>query len=164
MRPRSSYCSNASIIITNKFAQHVETAEELRIPIPQPPAVIIPIGRWSRVTEKAVRLAFLLSDDITGVHINMEGDDGKWLEDLWREKIEKPARAARRAVPKLRFLDSPYRWLYQPIVDFVKTVEDEKPGRVVAIIIPELVERARYTYLLHPRRLARLRPLEFRIR
>lgn len=138
-------------------ARQVGTREEVQIPISQPPAVIIPISGWSRVTEKAVRLALLLSDDITAVHVNMEGDNGNKLKDVWREKVEQPARAARRPVPKLQCIDSPYRWLDQPIVDFVKEAEQEKSGRVLAVIIPELVERHWYTYLLHPRRGERLR-------
>lgn len=140
-------------------ARQLETADELQLPVPLPPAVIIPIGGWNRVTEKAVRLALLLSDDITAVHVNMEGDDGKGLVDTWREKVERPTRAASRPVPKLQFIDSPYRWLHQPIVEFVKAAKQEKPGRVVAVIIPELVERNWYTHLLHPRRGARLRKL-----
>lgn len=111
------------------------------------------------MTEKAIRLALLLSDDITAVHVNMEGDDGKGLVDTWREKVERPTRAASRPVPKLQFIDSPYRWLHQPIVEFVKAAKQEKPGRVVAVIIPELVERNWYTHLLHPRRGAQLRKL-----
>jgi len=34
---------------------------------------------------------------------------------------------------------SRYRQIYQPILGFVKKTERQKPGRLIAVIIPELV-------------------------
>ncbi len=50
-----------------------------------------------------------------------------------------PARAAGSVVPRLEIVYSPYRQLYQPILGFVKKTEKQKPGRLIAVIIPELV-------------------------
>ncbi|MDQ1470453.1 MAG: hypothetical protein QOJ99_1933, partial [Bryobacterales bacterium] len=142
-----------------KDAQEMLSAQEVQVSSLRPPAVIIPVDSWNRGTEKAVRLALMLSDDITALHISMEEDDQKRLKEIWKEKVERPVRATRSVVPSLRVVDSPYRWLYQPIVEFVKKTREEKPDRLIAVIIPELIERHWYTYLLHPRRGARLRHL-----
>jgi amino acid transporter len=115
----------------------------------QPPVVIIPLDAWNRVSEKALQFALLLSDDITAVHIATERDDKQRLRELWREKVEKPAEALNGVVPRLKIIDSPYRRLYEPILDFVNTVKRERSGRLVAVIIPELVEPHWYEYLLH---------------
>ena len=56
-------------------------------------------------------------------------------------------------------VDSPYRWLYQPILDAVKKIRNEKPDRLIAVIIPELIERHWYTHLLHPQQARKLRRL-----
>jgi amino acid transporter len=142
-----------------KDAQEMLSVQEVQVSSLRPPAVIIPVDSWNRGTEKAVRLALMLSDDITALHISMEEDDQKRLKEIWKEKVERPVRATRSVVPSLRVVDSPYRWLYQPIVEFVKKTREEKPDRLIAVIIPELIERHWYTYLLHPRRGARLRHL-----
>jgi hypothetical protein len=145
-----------------KDARELEQAQEVQVSNLRPPAVIIPIQDWNRVTEKALELALMLSEDITALHISIEEDDQKALEKIWKEKVERPVRAMRSVVPSLQIVDSPYRWLYQPILDFVKKTRNEKPDRLITVIIPELIERHWYTYLLHPRRGAKLRSLLYK--
>ena len=66
--------------------------------------MIIPIGGWDKVAERALRFGLRLSDDITAVHVTTEQDDPKRLRELWAENVEKPARAAHSAVPRLEIL------------------------------------------------------------
>jgi hypothetical protein len=49
---------------------------------------------------------------------------------------------ARCATPRLKIVDSPYRRLYEPILEVMKDVREEEPDRVIAVVIPKLVERA----------------------
>ena len=141
------------------FAQEVAAPQEFPVSDRRPPAVIVPLKDWNRAAEKAVRLALLLSDDITALHVSTEEDDGRRLKEIWRERIEGAGRTARSRIPHLQIVDSPYRWLYQPILEAVKRIRKEKPDRLIAIIIPELVERHWYTYLLHPQQARKLRRL-----
>lgn len=46
-------------------------------------------------------------------------------------------------------LRSRYRRLFRPLVRFVTAVARAHPGRPVAVVIPQLVERRWYHYLLH---------------
>jgi amino acid transporter len=130
----------------------------------QPPVVIIPIESWNRLAEKALRFGLLLSDDVTAVHVSTEKDDKKRLRTLWKERVETPAKSAGLPVPALKIVDSPYRRLYQPILDFVNKVKTEKPDRLIAVVIPELVEPHWYEYLLHSLHSARLRALLYQQR
>jgi amino acid transporter len=116
---------------------------------PQPPVVIIPIEGLNRVAEKALEFAVLLSNEITAVHISIENDDKQRLRELWTENVEKPARAANVPVPRLVIIDSPYRRVYEPIVDYVKRTKEEKPDRLIAVVIPELANPRWYEALLH---------------
>jgi hypothetical protein len=127
----------------------------------RPPVVVIPVDRWNRVTERAVRFGMEMSDDITAVHVSTEHEDTKRLRKAWIEKVEKPARAAKSAVPQLAIIRSPYRQIYEPILRFVKKIEAEKKDRVVAVVIPELVEPHWYEKLLHNIRSIVLRALLF---
>lgn len=122
---------------------------ELQASKVQIPIVIIPIDGWNRVTEKALRFGLLLSDNITAIHIATEHDDKRRLQNLWTEKVEEPAKSVNSAVPRLEIIDSPYRRINQPILDYVAKTTKQNPGRTIAVIIPELVEPHWYEYLLH---------------
>ena len=71
--------------------------------------------------------------------------------------VEKPAAAANFAVPRLVIIPSPYRSIEEPIINFIKEIRRKEPERLVAVIIPELVEPHWYEYVLHNLHAARLR-------
>jgi hypothetical protein len=144
-----------------KIAKETGAALQLRCSDLQPPVVIVPIYGWNRVAEKAVRFGLQLSDDVTAVHISTEDDDAQGLQKLWADKVEKPAKAANSSIPRLEIISSPYRMLQQPIVDFVNKAKKEKPDRLIAVIIPQMVEPHWYQYLLHGWDAAWLRTLLF---
>ena len=131
-----------------KIAREVGAGIQLRASTLQPPVVIIPINDWNRVSEKAVRFGLLLSDDITALHVSTENEDTQQLRELWAEKVEKPAKAANSPIPRLEIVLSPYRWIHQPILDFVNKAKKEKPDRLIAVIIPQLVEPHWYEVLV----------------
>ncbi len=63
-----------------------------------------------------------------------------------------PARAAGRRVPELAVIDSPYRFVIVPIVEYVLAVEKANPHRRVIAMAPEIVDRRWYNYFLHSHR------------
>jgi len=132
-----------------RIAREVEQPCQLDLDDLQPPIVIIPIDCWNRVVERAVRFSLQISDEITAVHVRTEKGDDQQLRELWAENVEKPAKAAKSAVPRLEIIYSPYRQLYQPILDFVNKAKKKNPNRTLAVVIPELVEPHWYEYLLH---------------
>ena len=56
-------------------------------------------------------------------------------------------------------VQSPYRLILTPIVDYVLEAERNSPDRQVAVILPELVEKHWYHYFLHNKRAAVLKAL-----
>jgi amino acid transporter len=144
-----------------KVAREIGAPLKLRTSNSKPPVVIVPIDGWNRVAEKAVRFGLLLSDDVTAVHVNTEDDDTQGLKELWADKVEKPAKAANSPIPRLEIIPSPYRMLHQPILDFVNKAKKEKPDRLIAVVIPQLVQPHWYQYLLHDLDAAKLRTLLF---
>jgi amino acid transporter len=132
-----------------KIAREVGQAIDLHPSEVKAPAVIIPIKRWDRVAERAVRFGLLLSNDITAIHVSTGQDDKGRLKELWREKVEKPAEVLHLAIPRLTIIDSPYRQICEPIIEFVNGIAKEKADRPVAVIIPEVVEPHWYEFLLH---------------
>jgi amino acid transporter len=116
-----------------------------------PPLVIMPVDRWSRLTEKGLRFALSLSKDVQAVHVDC-GDDEKSICDMWEEKVAGPLRKAGLPVPELVSLKSPYRYVITPLVDYILEQEKSHPNRQIAILVPELVVRHWYENLLHNQR------------
>ncbi len=122
------------------------------------PIIVLPVDRWSAVAEKALRYAWTLSHEILAVNVNC-GKDSEDLRNNWPRLVEAPARAAGLEPPKLVILDSPYRFIVKPIVDFVIQQQLSQPDRVVTVMIPELVESHWWHYLLHNHRPEAIRTL-----
>ena len=122
------------------------------------PIVVLPIDRWSRVSEKALRYAWTLSKEIHVVNVHC-GEDTDSLCRRWAELVETPAKAAGLPAPKLVVLESPYRFIVKPIVDYAMERQDAEPDRVITVLVPELVEDHWYHYLLHNNRPEAIRAL-----
>ncbi len=122
------------------------------------PLVIVPVDRWSAVAEKALRYAWTLSREIIAVNVQCgkESDD---LKACWAEMVEKPATAAGLHPPKLVMLESPYRFIVKPIVNFAILQQEAQPERTITVMIPELVESHWWHYLLHNNRPEAIRAL-----
>ena len=56
-------------------------------------------------------------------------------------------------------MESPYRFVITPIVDYVLEVEQTHPGRRIAVLIPELIETHWYHTFLHNNRAEMLKAL-----
>jgi amino acid transporter len=146
-----------------EITREVSRSVELKTAV-QPPIVIIPIGGWDRVAERALRFGMEMSDDVIALHVTTENEEANGLRELWTKNVEQPAKEAEASVPRLEILRSPYRQIYDPILDFVRKTRKEKTDRLIAVIIPELVEPHWYEYLLHNHHGAVLRTLLFRER
>jgi amino acid transporter len=139
-------------------AQEIETKSPVDTKNLCDPVVLIPIDRWSLVSERALRYAWTLSEDIHALHV-ICGEDTKHLKDQWGDVVEKPAKAAGLPAPQLVVLDSPYRFIVRPIVDYALQMQGTHPDRNITVLIPELVESHWYHYLLHNNRPEAIRAL-----
>lgn len=123
-----------------------------------PPLVVVPIQRWGRVAKKALRFALKISPEIRAVHVDC-GEETITLREEWSRFVEEPTKQAGVSTPDLVVLTSPYRAIVTPLVDYILEVERNSPNRQVAVLIPELVERHWYDYLLHNKRAQVLKAL-----
>jgi hypothetical protein len=115
------------------------------------PVVVLPIDRWSRISEKALSFALSMSNDIRCVHVvTTEGPDP--FCDQWECDIAAPLRNAGKCVPQLVRLPSQFRYILAPVVDYVLSVERETDYKKVCVLVPELVVRHWWENLLHNRR------------
>jgi hypothetical protein len=120
--------------------------------LPSPPILVITMQSWTRVNEEALRAAMAMSREIKVVHVS-EDEKPNDFSEKWKEYVEDPARRANLPIPELVQLHSPYRLVVTPIVeDYVKQLAAENPERRIITVIPELVERRWFQWLLHTQR------------
>jgi amino acid transporter len=115
------------------------------------PIVVLPVDQWNRITEKALSFALSMSNDIRCLHVQIADEPDKICQ-IWEKDVAAPLRKAGKCVPKLEVLNSPYRYVLQPVVEYVLKVEKESDLRKVCVLVPELVVRHWWENLLHNRR------------
>ncbi len=139
-------------------AREIDTTESAHTANLCEPIILMPIDKWSLVAEKALRYAWTMSKEIHILHVAC-GEQTDSLCAVWNQRVEKPAQDAGLPVPKLVVLDSPYRYIVKPIVNYAMQQQEEQPDRVITVLLPELVETHWYHYLLHNNRPEAIRAL-----
>jgi hypothetical protein len=120
------------------------------------PIVVIPVETWNKVTRKALSFALSLSSKVEVVHVITEEheqkDESEELVRTWQTELKESAKRAGCPVPSLVTISSPYRFVIQPIVDHVLSLESKHRDRMIAVVIPQLFEPRWYYYFLHNQR------------
>jgi amino acid transporter len=154
------------LAVFGMVSRHYHTvALEIANPLPlnvtniQPPIVIIPMSQWNKMSQKGLRFALKLSPDIFVVQVQAGAPTESDLAGRWPEFVEAPTARARLPIPRLVTIASPYRHVFNPLIDYVLTMKQEHPDRQIAVLIPELVARRWYHHLLHNKRAAMLKAL-----
>ncbi len=115
------------------------------------PIVVLPASSWNKISREGLQFAINLSSELHVLHVDCGEDEGDVCKE-WIECVEKPMRKAGLPVPHMTVLKSPFRFVINPIVDYVFDLEKKNPKRQIAVIIPELVQKHWYQYFLHNQR------------
>jgi amino acid transporter len=144
-----------------RLERRLETARPLDLRGIEPPVVLVLAEGWSRPTRRALTFALRLSRDVVAVHLTkLEGPDAPAdpsLRRLWRRMVDRPAKSAGVAPPRLVFLPAPYRRIQGPLLKLIRETETRHPRRVIAVLIPEVVKHGWWQHLLHAHYAWRLR-------
>ncbi len=124
------------------------------------PIVIIPMEKWTKISQKAVRFGLTISDDVVAAHVDYDEDDCG-LAMKWKEYVEAPCLKAGLPIPRLEVIKSPYRLVITPIYKYILDTEKKYTDRKIALIIPTLVEAHWYQRILHNNRAKLLTALLF---
>ncbi|MBD0418133.1 APC family permease [Streptomyces sp. NPDC052309] len=110
---------------------------------------VVLISKIHRPTLRALAYAKLLrSDSLEALSVNVDPAETKALREEWeRRGIDVP----------LKVLDSPYREITRPVIEYVKSLRKESPRDAVSVIIPEYVVGHWYEHLLHNQSALRLK-------
>ena len=122
------------------------------------PIVVIPMARWDRISEKALRFGLLLSKEMKVVHVHSDDEEGS-LDEAWDKFIRAPIKREGLPEPELVTIPSTYRFIINPLMDYILELEQQNPGRKVAVLLPELVVRHWWENALHNQRVQLLKLL-----
>ena len=144
-----------------RVGREVATNKPLDLTGVKVPIVVVPVDRWSEVSRHGLRFALSVSPDVIGLHVRSgePGDHTDKLEKEWCRMVETPVVELGLAMPRLEVVESPYRFVVVPIVDYVMELEKQNPDRQIAVMVPEMVERRWYYQFLHNQRGAVLKGL-----
>jgi amino acid transporter len=132
----------------DRVAAELEPPED-RGMLPARNHAIVLVSKLHMPTMRAVSYARATRPDtITAVTVNVDDKDTRHLQEEWE----------RREVPvPLTVIDSPYREITKPIIDYVKDVRRKSPRDVVTVFIPEYVVGRWWEHLLHNQSALRLK-------
>jgi amino acid transporter len=131
-----------------RLAAAVECHEPINFCPVHTPIMVVPLTGWTRVGEKALLFATRLSPEVHAVQVLTEEVPKEDLSQHWDEYVQTPAREAGLNPPTLKVVHSRYRQELRPVVNFVRELLRENPGRTVGVVVPEVVERRWYHYFL----------------
>jgi amino acid permease-like protein len=115
------------------------------------PLVIVPLDRWTRITEKGLRFAMKISDQVQAVHVDAE-ECWDEVRQMWQRNVAAPMHKSGKTVPELILLSSPYRFVITPLVEYIGKIERDHPDRQIAVLVPELVVKHWWQTPLHNQR------------
>lgn len=102
--------------------------------------VLLVISGVFRQTLPAWQYARLLGEDVRAVYVALDPETTASLQALWGTLENK--------VP-LVVLESPYRSIVQPLLQYVDQVQNEHPDQMVTVILPEFVPAKWWHHALH---------------
>jgi amino acid transporter len=135
----------------DRVAREVGVDRPIRMDNLVQPLVIVPLHRWTRITEKGLRFAMKLSDQVQAVHVDAEECCDE-VEQMWQRNVAGPVSESGKVVPELVLLPSPFRYVLGPLVEYILKVERDHPERQIAVLVPELVVKHWWQNLLHNQR------------
>ena len=131
-----------------RVAEELEPDDEL-IPLPSRNHAIVLVSKVHAPTLRALSYARATRPhDLTALTVSVDPEESKKLQEQWD----------RREIPvPLTIIDSPYREITRPVLDYVRDIRLKSPRDVVTVFIPEYVVGHWWEQLLHNQSALRLK-------
>jgi hypothetical protein len=145
----------AVYLLMRGIRRHYDHVARELVPVEQRPVLparnhaVVLVSQLHLPTMRALAYAQATRPDtLTAVTVNVDSADTRRLVAEWEGR--------ELAVP-LTVVDSPYREITRPIIDYVKSVRRSSPRDLVTVFVPEYVVGSWWEKLLHNQSALRLR-------
>jgi amino acid transporter len=115
------------------------------LPVAQESLVIIPISGFHQGVLQAIQYAKEVSKDIRLCIVNINEAATQRVKQEWERNVD----LNEVDVPKLVILESPYRSVIYPLLDYMNEIEKSFPNRTITVMIPEFITQRFWHNLLH---------------
>jgi amino acid transporter len=139
-----------------KIGEELALTGPIELKAPRPMMAVIPIMNLNSLAEKALQIAYSLSGEVSVVHIERENSQSDFRQE-WEKQIQPAISRVNLPLPHLEIIESPYRHVVAPTLDYIWRLERNNPDRTIAVLIPQLIESHWYYSFLHNQRAAILR-------
>jgi hypothetical protein len=102
--------------------------------------VIIPIGGLHRAVVQALQYGRTLSDDVRAVYVSLDPKATEQVRKDWAEWGQGVS---------LVVLESPYRSLMEPLLEYIRQLDRDSPTNYLTVILPEFVPARWWQHLMH---------------
>ena len=138
------------VVVFKKTRQHYDAvAKQLTLRNVAPESkrrhniVLVPISGVQRAVVEAVNYARSLSDDVRALYVDVDPAATEQIKCEWRRWAD--------GVP-LVMLESPFRSLIEPLLEYIESVDREAPDGYVTVVLPEFVPARWWHHLFHNQR------------
>lgn len=129
-------------------ARRLRLAADVKLTLPPAPSeggapVVVLVGQLHRGSFEAVRYARTIAGELVAVHVDLGLGKAEAFREQWQRQLPE--------IP-LVVLESPYRSLIDPVLEFVQRFEvDHRKNRdkFCTVVLPVFVTRHRWENLLH---------------
>ncbi len=108
--------------------------------VPLHHTVVVPISAITKATAGALVYATMISVDVHAIYIDLDHSATAKLREDW---------ASWDIGIDLVVVDSPYRSILRPMVEYVENLRRDAPGELVTVVVPEIVPRRWWEHFLH---------------
>jgi hypothetical protein len=105
--------------------------------------VLVPLSGVHRAVVQAMEYAKTLSKDVRAVYVN--------VDPLTTERLRQDWERWGQGIP-LVVLESPYRSLMEPFLEYIEEVDAERPDDFLTVVLPEFVPAKWWHHLFHNQR------------
>lgn len=124
---------------------YVQLGSQLRLSpedrfVPMNNTVLVLVPSLHKGVLGALEYAKTLSSDVRAIHVETDPTNTPMLEERWEEYGG--------GIP-LVILESPYRSLLKPLLDYLEEAKRERENYVITVVIPEFVPAKWWQKLLH---------------
>jgi amino acid transporter len=140
----------------SQIAAELATSDRLPLEPASDMVAVVPVDTVNALVHRALQTAYGISRRIHVVHVKHENSPSDFVSE-WDCSVRGSIESAGLPQPELVVLESPYRKVISPILDYIWALERENPGDTVAVLIPQLIETHWYYSFLHNQRATILR-------
>ena len=133
----------------DRVAAELVLDDDGELTLPSRTHAIVLVSKVHKPTLRAISYARAMRPStLEAVTVGVDPEETRALQDEWD----------RRAIPvPLKVLDSPFREVTDPVIDYVRSIRRDSPRDIVTVLIPEYVVGHWWEHLLHNQSALRLK-------